>query len=192
MSEECIVEFVELINYPDYEILNTYPYTIRKKSNHYIIKESLNGSGYVQIHLNNKTIKKHRIIAEQFIPNPDKLSCVDHINHDRSDYHIENLRWCDYSTNNKNQSTHKGVEYNYVDDIDEDAIEVIEYGNHIFIDYYYDQNTDKFYFWNGKQFKELTDCEDNKTGLLYVKMHNTNGKRVSVYYSKFKKLYKLA
>ena len=187
------VEFVPLLNFEDdYEILNAYPFTIRKKSNHQIINESLNGSGYVQIHLNNKTLKKHRLIAEQFIPNPDNLPCVDHRNRDKTDFHIENLRWCDYSTNNRNKSSFGKINYVFREEIDEDSIEVTHYNKHEFEEYYFDQVADKFYLWDGKQFKELTDCEDNKTGLLYVRMYSTNGKRVCVYYSKFKKLYKLA
>ena len=32
---ENVCEFVDLIGHEDYEILNVYPFTIRKKSNHY-------------------------------------------------------------------------------------------------------------------------------------------------------------
>ena len=45
----------------------------------------------------------HRIIAETFIPNPDNLPEVDHINRIRTDNRIENLRWVDRIDQNKNR-----------------------------------------------------------------------------------------
>ena len=190
MSEQ-VVEFVELINHTDYEILNTYPYVIRKKSNHYVIKESNEGNGYPRLKLNGKDYLKHRLVAEQFIPNPDNLPCIDHINHDRSDYHIENLRWVSQSTNCKNKSSHRGVEYTFVDDIDGDSIVITDYGKHQFEEYYYDQTVDKFYFWNGMQYREL-HINEMKNGAKYVIMVSTENKRVNVFYARFKKLYGLA
>lgn len=35
----------------------------------------------------------HRLIAETFIPNPDNKPTVDHIDRDRTNNHITNLRW---------------------------------------------------------------------------------------------------
>ena len=37
-ATESIVEFVPLNNFEDYEILNTYPYSIRRKDNHREVK----------------------------------------------------------------------------------------------------------------------------------------------------------
>ena len=46
----------------------------------------------------------HRLIATHFIPNPNNLPCIDHINRNKTDNRIENLRWASYSTNNRNKT----------------------------------------------------------------------------------------
>ena len=43
----------------------------------------------------------HRVVASLFIPNPDNLPCVDHINGVYTDNRVENLRWVTYSENMK-------------------------------------------------------------------------------------------
>lgn len=50
-----------------------------------------------------KTI--HRLVAETFIPNPNNLPCIDHINTIRTDNRIENLRWCTHEENMNNPIT---------------------------------------------------------------------------------------
>lgn len=47
----------------------------------------------------------HRAVAELFIPNPYNKPCVDHINTDRLDNRVDNLRWVTHSENNKNPIT---------------------------------------------------------------------------------------
>ena len=189
-TETKKVEFVPLLDFEDYyEILNDYPYTIRRKSDHYQISEYI-GRGYVQVSLRCKTYDKHRIIAKQFVPNSENLPSIDHKYRDRTDYHIENLRWCTNSTNQKNRSSTCGVKYTFVDEIDDDSIEVTDYGDHQFEDYYYSESVDKFYYWNGVQYRELHVC-NKKDGTKTVNMVDTNKKRVQLSIKKFKRLYDL-
>ena len=72
-------------------------------------KPFLNNKGYLMVDLHKNGIRKHhsvhRLVAEAFIPNPDNKPCIDHINTDRTDNRVENLRWCTYSENNNNPST---------------------------------------------------------------------------------------
>ena len=181
-------EFVPLLGFEDdYEILNEYPFTIRRKKDGYVISEWIN-NGYVRVKLNGDSYYKHVLIAKQFIPNPNNLPEVDHYNKFRDDYHLVNLRWVSRSTNERNKSSNNGIVYTYVDEIDENSIVVNDYGKHSFEDYYYDETVDRFYFWNGMQFREL-HINEKKNGSLYVYMISTEGKKVQVFYSKFKKLY---
>ena len=56
-----------------------------------------NKDGYPRIVINTskgwRTPFAHRLMAIAFIPNPDNLPEVDHLNFDRADYSIENLAW---------------------------------------------------------------------------------------------------
>ena len=185
------IEFVPLKDFEnDYEILSQYPYTIRKKDNHYVISVYNNHTGYPTLHINGYPRFKHGLIAKQFIPNddPEHKVEVDHINHDKNDFHLENLRWVSKSMNQKNKASYKGIAIKYHDSIPDDAIAVKDYGKHQFEDYYY--YNDKFYFYNGKQYKEMHINED-KRGSLYITIYNIHKKRVNVFYSQFKKIYNL-
>ena len=62
-------------------------------------------NNYLAIWVDNKSKRIHRIIAETFIPNPDNKPCVDHINGNKHDNNVRNLRWATYTENNNNPIT---------------------------------------------------------------------------------------
>ena len=193
-TEAKKVEFVPLLDFEDdYEILNKEPFTIRRKSDHSEVKEYIRSDGYINVYLNEETKLKHRLIALQFIPNddPEHKTEVDHWNHIRDDNHLENLHWVTPTENQRNKSSHMGIQYDFVDELSEDAIEVTDYGNHEFEDYYYDETVDNFYYFNGKQYKKLHDNRLNNGGTIYVNMIDIKNNKVKVCYNKFKRLYDL-
>jgi len=58
-----------------------------------------NGKGYRRVRLRGKTFKVHRLVAQAFLPNPDKLPYVIHLDGDRTNNHVNNLQWSDKQTN---------------------------------------------------------------------------------------------
>ena len=204
METEQTIEFVPLKEYKDYEILNQYPFTIRKKNDHYIVKETINkNNGYPSVNLYCKKINKHQLIAKQFIPNDDPKSKIqiDHINKDRTDYHLTNLRWVSSSENNKNASSRNGVKYEFIDNIPDEAIVITHYdtknGRKIFNEseyyYYRDEETDKdiFYLKITDNLYRIMYLNKTKCGKECIIARDINHKQVSIYIHNFKYQYGL-
>lgn len=55
-----------------------------------------------------KTFKIHRLVADAFIENIDSLCNVDHIDGDKHNNVVSNLRWASNSQNMANRRTRKG------------------------------------------------------------------------------------
>lgn len=75
-----------------------------------IIGGCLDKDGYIKITLTNPdrsqtTYRRARLIALTWIPNPDNKPEIDHINTDRTDDRVENLRWASSSENQRNPET---------------------------------------------------------------------------------------
>lgn len=71
--------------------------------------ESINPYGYPTVTLckdrRSRSYPIHRLIAEAFIPNPENKPQVDHINTNRKDYSLSNLRWVTSKENSNNEKT---------------------------------------------------------------------------------------
>ena len=176
-----------LKNHEDYEICKNYPHQIRKKSNKYIISEHEDKDGYIICsNIDGKQRKKHRLIAFQWIPNPDNLPQVDHKNRIPNDNHIENLRFVSNRENGKNRGHYKEIKFDFLDEIPSEAIKVDEYNNNEFEGLYFHE--DKFYQFNGIQYRKLL-IRESATNIKMVRAYDVNGIRRTIYYTKFKREY---
>ena len=63
--------------------------------------------GYVRVNLSSKTERKNkfiqRLVARAFILNPENKPQVDHIDNNRANNNIKNLRWTTISQNTQNR-----------------------------------------------------------------------------------------
>jgi hypothetical protein len=139
----------------DYEIYSDYPYQIRKKINKRIVKERIHkGMSYIMCNLTKIPNYKHRLVAIQFIPNPEQLPQVDHINHDRTDYHLSNLRWVSVSENGFNKSSGRLHRYEYFNELPVPCQPFVFYNGYDFEGYSIDDEKN-IYFHNGLMFRKL-------------------------------------
>ena len=67
-----------------------------------ILRPRKNRAGYMRINLcmpQRATYTIHRLVAETFLPNPDNLPEVNHLDGNRLNNKVDNLEWCTTSEN---------------------------------------------------------------------------------------------
>lgn len=105
---QIIIDGVEY----DYEVSNEGGHVRNSKTGN-ILKAQKNGDGYFQVVLCKdgkvKCFRIHRLVATVWIPNPHNYETVDHIDHNRQNNDVSNLRWLPRSENCSNNSHAKKV-----------------------------------------------------------------------------------
>lgn len=151
-----------------------------------LLKGQYTKNGYIQYHFfvngKHKYILYHHIIVKMFIKTDfdSKKEEVDHLNHNKLDNSIENLKVVSRSDNNRNKSSNKGKLFNYVDSIGNSLIINKEAG------IFYSLEYDKFYMFinHTNKYKELH--ENLHHGYPCI-LYTYNNKRYEFRTTKFKK-----
>ncbi len=78
-----------------------------------------NMKGYLFVRLrNSEGVRKnntiHRLVAQEFLSNPENKPCVDHINRDRTNNVITNLRWATFKDNSVNKTKKQYATSKYI------------------------------------------------------------------------------
>jgi hypothetical protein len=105
MTEEKEYKYAEIAGYEDYLIYEDGRVFSKKRGIY--LRPALVGGGYLCVHLCNQGIRKmfkiHRLLAQYFIPNPEMKSEVDHIDGNKQNNSLENLRWATKKENGANR-----------------------------------------------------------------------------------------
>ena len=170
----------------DYEVETEPPHRIRRKRDGRMLKLTLNKTlGYVIVSLNGEQYYYHRILAKHFIPNPENLQEVDHIDRDKKNNALENLRWVTRTENNSNRTVKKYGKREFLDHAPNDITEI-----RTFNDVDYPENRYFFCFENDRVVQRVNDhkwqwlAQSPHNGYLRTNMRDINGRKHQVYMHK--------
>lgn len=126
-------EWKTLKENPNYEI-NINTYEIRNSKSKKIIKPYVNSNGYynVTLYKNGKQrhYKLHRLIYNNFLGDLGADDVIDHIDNDRLNNSLENLRKCSQSQNLINSK--KTTDFMQIDEKTQESLIVLDLQNEVF------------------------------------------------------------
>jgi len=99
---------MEIEGYPNYMIYPDGRVWSKCRGKGKFLKQNPNSNGYLHVRLwkdgKKKMMRVHRLLGNAYIPNPENKPCIDHIDHNRQNNNIENLRWATRSENSRNKT----------------------------------------------------------------------------------------
>lgn len=90
------------------------------KNKSHLLKQTVGNKGYLYVTLNKNgkhwTYFVHRLVAQAFIPNPNNLPTVNHMDECRTNNCVKNLEWLSYKDNNLYGNHYKRVSETQLND----------------------------------------------------------------------------
>jgi hypothetical protein len=188
MMAKAMKQWEELSVDKDFEICTRFPYYIRKKGTTEYLQDIPSGD-YRVYSLNGRVHLRHRLIATQWLPNPNNLPQVHHKNGDPHDNHLDNLMWVTAKTNQCNKFRYRDREIVFKKTLTGSPIAVEFYGKWRFENLWYSDN--RFYSFTGLAYRELPEYEMGPYGALVTEACDVDGRQHLIYYAKFQRLYNL-
>lgn len=174
--------FLPLTQYPDLIIdISTKPYTLRYKQTGVIIPEHQNGK-YKAWYIQGRSIPIHQLLGEEFLLKDNAYNgklYIDHIDQDKENNTLENLRYIPPSLNNRNMNHEDLPVFIQLDR----PMKIEEYAGKQFSNLFYSQG--HFYIAHNGLYYELQwhECKGND----YVHVQQSDGKGLNIYKKKFQK-----
>ena len=150
-------EWKNVIGYEGlYEVSNMG--NVRNVRRNKLLKLTKTYYGYIQVNLYKNGIRTglrvHRLVAQAFLPNPDNLPEVNHLDEDKTNNRVDNLEWCDRKYNNNygdrlKKSINTKIKNGYVNE------ENVGFSREEYMKKYYQEHKKELYEKNKERKKEL-------------------------------------
>ncbi|CAL6094471.1 Conserved_hypothetical protein [Hexamita inflata] len=177
-------EFRYVVNYSKYLISNlgrlVYNEDFSKRPSISIV------DGYYQVTISNEfnsyTFKIYRLVAEAFLGERPENHEVDHIDRNRLNNQLSNLRYVTKSQNQRNKSSFNGHLAEYLEVLPSTCVQLNNFKNLTFDRYYIDTETNELYSFDNNQYRKVILTKDNR-----YRARDINGKIASIFPHKLTK-----
>jgi hypothetical protein len=172
-------EWYSLKRFPKYEI-SILSSKVRHAETKEMVRTFQRRDRYILIKLkgDRKPYYIHKLMADQFLEHKEGRHVIDHIDRDRANNLLSNLRRTSFSINSLNKSSHGRIVYEYTNSLPEGAFKLQPWeGIDLRFEYY--QAGDDVYVYNSVSYRKLYK---NERG--YVKLAVKTSNRI-----KYKRFY---
>lgn len=170
-----------------YAISPEYPYEIIYRSTNRVIKVSTSYNEYKTVNIGGNTYGLHKVIAMQWLENPNNYKEVNHKDGNRSNNQLENLEWISHSENLKQRPKFTRRNYEFIDELPETAVPLGKYKDVEYDRYYFDYDSEKLIIKSKNDRYRYVNFSNNR-GKQQATLTDKDGKTHSVFWTKFLKI----